>query len=292
MNRSTLDRQVLVLEEGMEFDDAATTGDDRGELLLDHPIEPGPLVRVAMGRPALVELQGDRREPGTAAGPPEAAAAVSDAGDAVQHLLRCWRQARRQADAFKELQSRSHKALYLALGSAYDFSIIAAREPAAFEALLDEAGIAWQSRAPMVALAKLVFGADYDKTRLTEYAAVLSYAHRRRLGPGELPRYLALEQGGIKGTLAQERQLRSADAPMRLTDQQVRLRGRIARELGRLPVVPVSGVEPMGEEYTVLVARRMSDGSIGVVGEVAEVGVLRQAVRSLQKHRNPGPARS
>ena len=35
-----------------------------------------------------------------------------------------------------------------------------------------------QARAPMTPIVKLVFGADYDKTRLTEFAAALSYAER------------------------------------------------------------------------------------------------------------------
>jgi hypothetical protein len=36
----------------------------------------------------------------------------------------------------------------------------------------------------MTAVAKLVFGSDYDKARLTEYAAALSYAARQEVAGG------------------------------------------------------------------------------------------------------------
>ena len=38
--------------------------------------------------------------------------------------------------------------------------------------------------APMTPVVKLVFGADYDKTRLTEYATALTHAQRIGLGRG------------------------------------------------------------------------------------------------------------
>ena len=50
--------------------------------------------------------------------------------------------------------------------------------------LIADAGLVVQERAPMTPVVKLVFGPDYDKTRLTEYAAVLSHAHRLELEQG------------------------------------------------------------------------------------------------------------
>ena len=46
--------------------------------------------------------------------------------------------------------------------------------------LLEESGIKAQARAPMTPIVKLVFGIDYDKARLTEFAAALSCGHAGR----------------------------------------------------------------------------------------------------------------
>jgi hypothetical protein len=53
--------------------------------------------------------------------------------------------------------------------------------------ILEDAGIKAQARAPMTPVAKLVFGAGYDKTRLTEFAAALSFARRQALPSGGMP---------------------------------------------------------------------------------------------------------
>ena len=46
-------------------------------------------------------------------------------------------------------------------------------EPEEYNELIEDSGLTVQDRAPMTPIVKLVFGHDYDKTRLTEYAAVL-----------------------------------------------------------------------------------------------------------------------
>ena len=48
--------------------------------------------------------------------------------------------------------------------------------PQDYAELLEESGVKAQARAPMTPIVKLVFGIDYDKARLTEFAAALSYA--------------------------------------------------------------------------------------------------------------------
>jgi hypothetical protein len=65
--------------------------------------------------------------------------------------------------------------------------------------LLADAGLKAQARAPMTPVVKLVFGAAYDKTRLTEFAAALSWARRHDLGAGNLPAALEGFAGGLKG---------------------------------------------------------------------------------------------
>src|SRR3546814_6936044 len=77
--------------------------------------------------------------------------------------------ARELADAARGSEDRTRAALYQAIGRAYDFSLAAADAPEEFDELLADAELTAQDRAPMTPVVKLVFGADYDKTRLTEY---------------------------------------------------------------------------------------------------------------------------
>src|SRR5690606_19651274 len=90
--------------------------------------------------------------------------------------------ARRLAARARGCEGRSRAALCAAVGCAHDFSLAADASPEEFARLVAEAGLTVQDRAPLTPIVKLVFGADYDKTRLTEYAAVLG--HARRLGLG------------------------------------------------------------------------------------------------------------
>jgi hypothetical protein len=61
----------------------------------------------------------------------------------------------------------------------------------------------------MTPIVKLVFGVEHDKTRLTEYAAVLAYARRLGLAPGAVRDFLDTFEGGIKGVVKAERLARA-----------------------------------------------------------------------------------
>ncbi|MEH3123641.1 MAG: hypothetical protein PGN16_16990 [Sphingomonas phyllosphaerae] len=120
--------------------------------------------------------------------------------------------ARDSAAAARVARLRSHAALYRALGRAHDVALAAAADPARLEELLAAADIRVQARAPMTAIAKLVFGVDHDKTRLTEAATVLAWAQRTGIGAGALAHALERAEGGIKGIVASERALRQPEA--------------------------------------------------------------------------------
>ncbi|KQN93053.1 hypothetical protein ASE95_10750 [Sphingomonas sp. Leaf231] len=121
--------------------------------------------------------------------------------------------ARDSAAAARAAHIRSHAALYRALGRAHDVALAADEDPARLAILLEEAGIRPQARAPMTAIAKLVFGTDHDKTRLAEAAAVLAWAQRTGIGEGALAHALERVEGGVKGIVAAERATRRPDAP-------------------------------------------------------------------------------
>src|SRR5919112_4307071 len=92
--------------------------------------------------------------------------------------------ARETADAVKAGEGRTRAALYKALSLAYDFAVAAQQNPDEYAELLEESGMKAQARAPMTPIVKLVFGVDYDKARLTEFASALSFARRQNVEQG------------------------------------------------------------------------------------------------------------
>jgi len=160
-------------------------------------------------------------------------------------------------------------------------SLAAQAEPDAFEALVAEAGLAVQERAPMTPVVKLVFGADYDKTRLTEYASALSHGHRLGVGFGALGDFLAGANGGLKGVVQAERALKREEAGKPAAGRETP-REALSRKLRKLDHRPLAAVEAEGREFTLLVARRLPTGEVVLLGEVGDdVPMLERAARKL-----------
>jgi hypothetical protein len=178
--------------------------------------------------------------------------------------------ARSSASIAAEADVRSREALYRAIGRAYDFSLAAARFPEDYAELIADNGLSVQDRAPMTPIVKLIFGAGYDKTRLTEFAAALDYAHRNVVPLGALAELLGNHAGGLKGIVQAERRARKVEkgghvAPAAPADPRPRLRAARARDLAEF----AEG----SEEFVVLVARRAGDGSVAIVGSVEDAGI-------------------
>jgi hypothetical protein len=177
--------------------------------------------------------------------------------------------ARSCASVAAEADVRSREALYRAIGRAYDFSLAAARFPEDYAELLEDSGLTVQDRAQMTPVVKLIFGAGYDKTRLTEFAAALDYAHRNVVAQGTLAELLANHAGGLKGIVQAERRARKVEkgehvAPA-ATDPRPRLRSARARDLAEFAYG--------SEEFIVLVARRDAEGNVAIVGAMADAGL-------------------
>jgi hypothetical protein len=177
--------------------------------------------------------------------------------------------ARELAQAAKGSEERSRQALYAAISRAYDFSLAAAAAPGEFAELVADAGLAVQDRAPMTPVVKLVFGADYDKTRLTEYASALTYAHRLSLREGTLADYIAGAPGALKGIVNEERRMRREETGKPVVAREAP-RKALVRKLRKLDHVPLDEVAPDGSEFTLLVARRLPDGEVVLLGEVSD----------------------
>jgi hypothetical protein len=170
--------------------------------------------------------------------------------------------ARANAEVALTADTRSRGALYRALSGAYDFALVAEQRVDEYDALLVESKIAVQARAPMTPVVKLVFGANYDKTRLTEFAAAMTFAHRRQLPTGGMKLFLENFPGGLKAIVAAERRERRPEGreiKPDLTRQQ-------ARALPEQAYLTLSG----NDEFVIMVARRVDADRVAIIGVVGD----------------------
>ena len=180
--------------------------------------------------------------------------------------------ARETAAEVKEADVRSRSALYKALSRAHDFAVAALRDPEDYAELLEESGVKAQARAPMTPIVKLVFGIDYDKTRMTEFAAALSYAQRYAVPAGGFEALIEGQPGGLKALVAAERQARRPQAGPDTKAEAARARLRRAAVLNWQSL-------PRGEEFCLVVTRRGQDGVHRPVAYVADPALLDRAIR-------------
>jgi hypothetical protein len=213
------------------------------------------------------------------------AAVSEDGGDPVDPdamgLADWLASARELAEAARGSEDRTRQALYGAIGRAYDFALAAGDAPEEFAELVADSGLTVQDRAPLTPVVKLVFGAEYDKTRLAEFTSALGHAQRLRIERGAFAGYLTQTPGGLKGVVAEERRLKREESGKPAVVRDVP-RQALARKLRKLDHVPLDAVPAEGSEFTLLVARRLPSGEVVVLGEVADdVALLERAARKI-----------
>lgn len=177
--------------------------------------------------------------------------------------------ARESAAAARASDTRSRSALYRALSRAYEFVLAVELDEGEYARLLENAGLKRQERAPMTPAVKLIFGGDYDKTRVTEFAAVLAYAKRSGI-PADALDAAIIENGGIKGVVKAERELRR---PPALTDMFT----RITQELRTRAPMTLVDIES-DSEFVVLVARAGKHG-MDIVASIDDDALTQRALR-------------
>ncbi len=196
-------------------------------------------------------------------------------------LYDCLALARELARAADSTEDRSRSALYAAVSRAYDFSLAALEAPEDYAELIAESGLAVQDRAPMTPVVKLVFGHDYDKTRLTEYAAVLTHAHRLKLGRGSLGGFLSEAEGGVKAIVKAERRLRREEQG-KPVEEAAAVREALAQALRALEAVSLEELDGAGSEFALVLIRRDEIGCAEILGEIPEdVALIERAARKL-----------
>lgn len=181
--------------------------------------------------------------------------------------------ARELANIARSSEDRTRQALYAAIGRAHDFALAAAGAPDDFAELVTDYGLKMQPRAPMTPVVKLVFGADYDKTRLTEFAAALNHGQRLGLGWGELAGFLAAAEGGLKGVVSTERRMRREESGKAAKPATAPYE-KLVRKLRELPSQPMAALPAEGPEFALVMIRRLADGAVALLGEVADDSAL------------------
>ena len=263
------------------YDGADEEGDDAGEAPIPHAYEPEP---DAVSEPdfVLASEQAEAIVLDEDAVSDEEAAFEPDLGERDDMGLADWlASARELAQRAMGSEERTRHALYGAIGRAYDFSLAAEENPADFEEIVAEAGLTVQDRAPMTPVVKLVFGADYDKTRITEYATALSHGHRLGLPRGALSRFLSEAKGGLKAVVREERKLRRAERGETVEDTDG-VRDAIAEQLRELEPIAFEDIAEEGAEFAMVMIRRDADGRVVILGEVPEdVPLLERGARKL-----------
>ena len=179
---------------------------------------------------------------------------------------------RDSAEVCKQQDGRTRAALYRALDMAYDFAVAARRAGDDYLEILEDAGVKAQARAPMTPIVKLVFGIDYDKTRLTEFAAALSFAERCGVDFGGFLAFIEGQPGGLKALVAGERQARR---PGPRADD----RGETARATLRSRPGLALAALPTNAEFALVLTRRNAAGVHEIIGLVTDEAMLERAVR-------------
>jgi len=180
--------------------------------------------------------------------------------------------ARETAETVKAGEGRTRTALYRALSLAHDFAVAAEDDPQDYAELLEESGVKVQARAPMTAVVKLVFGIDYDKARLTEFAAALSLARRRQVALGGFQDFIEKQPGGLKALVAAEREARRPEPKADTKTEAALERLRLATAISLADL-------PDDAEFALVITRRGPDGRHEAVAVVDEPALVERAIR-------------
>lgn len=121
--------------------------------------------------------------------------------------------ARDSAAQARAAEARSRATLTRTLGRAHDLAVSAEHDSDDFAAMLEAACMSDQAPndvpndvgVSMTQIVKLVFGADFDKGRLMEFAELLSHARRHQVPAGGLASFLDGFGGDLSAIAAAER---------------------------------------------------------------------------------------
>lgn len=172
----------------------------------------------------------------------------------------CLAAAREAAAAATASEGRTRHALYRAIGLAHAFALAARSRPDDYAELLAESGIVAQPRSPTTALAKLIFGVTYDKTRVAEFVCAIDYALEQELAPGALIEHLHALPGGLKALVAAYRASKRGEPAVPAQSLRTLLRARHALATAAPRAAESLAVDEAG--LAIVVMRREADGRL------------------------------
>ena len=179
-------------------------------------------------------------------------------------FIRMLEECRSLARTFKAGTARSTEQLYDVLKKAYELWTVAQELRIDYNKLCADIGIKVQKRAPFTPVLKLVFGKDYDRSRLSEYAACISYAKRMDQTPGTLVSFIKATEGGIKGCAKAERK-QSGSAKGHVP----RNLDTVCEQLRKVPRIASFScdIKSSGDEFYLLLGRKCQedDSTIEVI---------------------------
>lgn len=270
----------LLLEIGQSLDEPTENAPKRRllEPLAEWADGPATLDLAEFGA-EIVPFPGMFADDENAAPLPDPVFGAGDAANDADLSLADWlASARDLAQVANSSEDRTRSALYAAIGRAWDFALATQEAPQDYADMISDAGLTIQERAPLTPLVKLVFGADYDKTRLTEFTTALGHAERLGLKRGELGSYLAASPGGLKGVVALERQMRREEAGKGGKTAAVVL----ADDLRAMPARSLANIAAEGTEFALVMVRRLPEGGVALVGEIPpDLPLFERAARRL-----------
>ncbi len=186
---------------------------------------------------------------------------------AAHHLAEGLRECRDMALAYEGSRARYHQSLYRLLERTYALYLEAMADRDAYAELLAAAGLEASDELPLEPLVKLVFGSDFDIERLTQFAAALSYAKRRRQSVHSIRAFLEFHEGGLEGCASAE--LAAPPAPR--DDRTTRPAPRGRQMVKWSEACGAKGDLSAGDgELVVLLGRRSGDGDIEILRVMEE----------------------
>ncbi|MBT5765344.1 MAG: hypothetical protein HOI58_00655, partial [Kordiimonadaceae bacterium] len=156
--------------------------------------------------------------------------------------------------------NRSRDTLYNILTAIYKFHSVCENSPVEYSKLVAENGLKIQERAPLTPVLKICLGKDYDKTRLTEYAAALGIAKHMNVDVEDFHDFIKHFPGGIKGCVKEMRAIRKGSNGANLV-QQSRTVEEARNVLRDMPVIGRIRLKKMivskdADEFCLLLAKR------------------------------------
>lgn len=256
------------MNDGGMNDEARTSMETGAETEPDSPAEEDSLSETALEEASSLTVN---TEPMTAADTLEPETASEYQSDdatksAVDHaglddFLAVLAETRKAASRVAQVNSKSRHGLYRVLEGAYHLYQASRSHQDDYQKLLQKYDLREQERAPFTPIMKLIFGKTYDKTRLTEYAAAVSWAWRQGVESHEVAHFIAHHPGGIKGCVKDERREKRRQKGQ-IIDEIEPIKAALKQQEALL--VTDLGA-PDSEEFVVLLGRRNDAGKIEIV---------------------------